>query len=132
MPLLIYACHCTECQQWSGSAFSLSMPVAATAFGLLRGEPKPWRRVGNSGVQTTYWFCSDCGGRLYAEREEYPDIRTVRAGTLDDTSWVWPVAHAYMRSAQPWEQITQTECFEVAPTDFRSLAARWQRMWQAE
>lgn len=43
MPLLLYACHCTECQRWSGSAFSMSMPVAANSFGLTRGEPKPWR-----------------------------------------------------------------------------------------
>jgi len=32
LPLLVYACHCTECQRWSGSAFSLSMPVKADSF----------------------------------------------------------------------------------------------------
>jgi len=28
MPLLVYACHCGECQRASGSSFGLSMPVA--------------------------------------------------------------------------------------------------------
>jgi hypothetical protein len=132
MPLLTYACHCTECQQWSGSAFSMSMPVAANSFRVVRGEPKPWRRVGDSGVQSTYWFCPDCGGRVYGERASRPDIRVVRAGTLDDTSLVRPVAHIYMRSAQPWEKIPEAECFEIMPADFWSLAEKWRQQWQAE
>ena len=121
MPLLLYACHCTECQRWSGSAFSMSMPVASKTFHVTRGEPKPWRRIGGG----------DCGGRLYGERDVRPDIVAIRAGTLDDTSWLRPVAHVYMRSAQPWEQIADTaECFETLPTDFWSLAGKWQQLWQ--
>ena len=76
MPLLVYACHCTECQRWSGSAFSMSMPVASKSFRVVRGEPKPWRRIGASGVQSAYWFCGDCGGRVYGERDARPDIRS--------------------------------------------------------
>jgi hypothetical protein len=132
MPLLVYACHCTECQRWSGSAFSMSMPVASKSFRIVRGEPKPWHRTGTSGVQSTYWFCGDCGGRVYGERDARLDIRAVRAGTLDDTSWLRPVAHVHMRSAQPWEQLAgDAECFEIMPKDFWALADKWQRMWQA-
>ena len=133
MPLLVYACHCTECQRWSGSAFSMSMPVVATSFCLTRGEPKPWRRIGASGVQSTYWFCGDCGGRVYGERDARPDIRAVRAGTLDDTSWLRPVAHVYVRSSQPWLQFAgDAECFEVMPKDFWALSDKWQQMWDAQ
>jgi hypothetical protein len=133
MPLLVHACHCTECQRWSGSAFSMSMSVAAETFRVTRGEPKPWRRIGASGVQSTYWFCSDCGGRVYGERSARPDLIAIRAGTVDDTSWLRPVAHVYMRSAQPWEQISgDTECFETVPKDFWSLTEKWQQMWQAK
>jgi hypothetical protein len=126
MPLLVYACHCAECQRWSGSAFSMSMPVASDSFALTRGQPKPWRRVGASGVESTYWFCGDCGGRAYGQRSARPDIIAVRAGTLDDTSWLRPAAHVYMRSAQPWEQLGGgAECFEIMPADFWSLAEKW-------
>jgi hypothetical protein len=31
-----------------------------------------------------------------------PMAATVRAQTLDDTAWLVPVAHMFMRSAQPW------------------------------
>jgi hypothetical protein len=131
MPLLVYACHCTECQRWSGSAFSLSMPVKADSFGLTRGTPKPYRRTGASGIESTCWFCGDCGGRAYGQRDIRPDIVIVRAGTLDDTSWLRPIAHVYLRSAQAWERIpNNAECFDSRPTDLAALAGRWQEMWQ--
>jgi hypothetical protein len=61
-----------------------------------------------------------------------PDLIAIRAGTLDDTSWLRPVAHVYMRSAQPWEKISgDAECFETVPKDFWSLSEKWQQMWQA-
>jgi hypothetical protein len=132
MPLLVYACHCTECQRWSGSAFSVSMPVAAKSFRVARGEPKHWRRTGASGVESTYWFCGDCGGRVHGARDARPDIIAVRAGTLDDASWLRPVAHVYMRSAQAWEHISGAECFEVMPKDFWALGEKWRQMWEAQ
>ncbi len=132
MPLFVYACHCTDCQRWSGSAFSMSMPVASKSFSVLRGQPKPWRRINSMGVRVSYWFCSDCGGRIYGERESRPDIIVVRAGTLDDRSWLAPIAHVFMRSAQPWEQVSgDAECFETMPKDFQSLAEKWSQRWQA-
>lgn len=131
LPLMLYTCHCTECQRWSGSAFGMSMPVTAASFTLTRGQPKPWRRVGSSGVQSTYWFCSDCGGRSYGQRSARPDIIVIRAGTLDDTSWLRPIAHVYMRSAQPWEKFGgDAECFEIMPEDFWSLSKKWQEQSQ--
>jgi hypothetical protein len=131
MPLLVYACHCTECQRWSGSAFSLSMPVASDSFALTCGKPRPWRRTGASGFESTYWFCGDCGGRVYGQRDSRPDIIAVGAGTLDDTSWLRPIAHVYLRSAQAWERIpNNAEGFEVMPKEFWSLGEKWQQLWQ--
>ncbi len=131
MPLLVYACHCTECQRWSGSAFSLSMPVKADSFSLTRGQTQHFRRTGASGVESTYRFCGNCGGRVYGQRSARPEIISVRAGTLDDTSWLRPIAHVYMRSAQAWERIpNNAECFEIMPSDFWSLVGKWQRLWR--
>jgi hypothetical protein len=132
MPLLVYACHCTECQRWSGSAFSMSMPINAAAFAITCGEPKHWRRTGASGVESVDWFCGECGGRVFGQRRGRPDIVFVRAGTLDDTSWVRPVAHVYLRSAQPWERIpNHAQCFDVMPGDLWGLASKWQDLWDA-
>jgi hypothetical protein len=127
MPLLVYACHCTECQRRSGSAFALNMPVATRTFRIVKGAPKAWRNAGASGTATTSWFCGDCGGRIYGERDGRPESMTIRAGTLDDTSWLRPAGHFFMRSAQPWETV-DGDCYEAAPEDFRPLAKAWQAM----
>jgi hypothetical protein len=131
-PLLVFACHCTECQRWSGSAFGLSMPVRRDSFALTRGTPKPWRCTGASGFESSYWFCAECGGRILGERADRPEIVTIRAGTLDDTSWVRPIAHINLERAQAWQRIpNNASCFEAMPKEFGSLARQWQSLWKA-
>jgi hypothetical protein len=131
MPLLIFACHCTECQRWSGSAFSLSMPVKRACLSLTRGKPKHWHHIGASGFTSKYWFCAECGGRIFHQRSDRPDVVTLRAGTLDDTSWVRPIAHINLGNAQAWERVpNNAECFEAMPSDFGALARRWDDLWQ--
>jgi hypothetical protein len=129
-PLLLYACHCTNCQRTSGSAFALNMPVTAKDFHVLQGEPKGWRRLSPTRADVTSWFCGDCGGRIFGERVGRPQSVNIRAGTLDDTTWLVPVAHMYMRSAQPWvSPAANAECFETGPADLRPFAEKWRAMW---
>jgi hypothetical protein len=132
-PLLLYTCNCTECQTASGSAFALNMPVTTKDFHILKGEPKGWRRPSPSGADVTSWFCRDCGARLYGEREGRPDSMTLRAGTLDDTSWLEPAAHFFMRSAQVWVRPAKDAlCFEEqpAPAEFRAALAAWRSRFE--
>lgn len=137
-PLLLYTCNCTECQTASGSAFALNMPVATKDFRIWQGKPRGWRRPSPSGADVTSWFCGDCGGRIYGERAGRPELVNLRAGTLDDTSWLTPAAHMFMRSAQPWvvpwvvpgvSPAADAECHEIGPDDFRPLAKKWRAMW---
>jgi hypothetical protein len=129
-PLLLYTCNCTNCQRMSGSAFALNMPVATNGFRIVKGEPKGWRHQSPSGADVTSWFCGDCGGRLYGARAGREEIVNLRAGTLDDTTWLVPVMHMFMKSAQPWVQpVADAECHETAPKDFLSAAKVWRAMW---
>jgi hypothetical protein len=130
-PLLLYACHCADCQTASGSAFALNMPVWAKDFYLAQGQPKPWRHLSPTEVPLTSWFCGDCGARLYGERTGREHIVNLRAGTLDDTSWLTPVAHFFTSSAQNWmRSAAASECHETAgPADILPLAAAWRANW---
>jgi hypothetical protein len=131
MPLALYACHCTDCQRKSGAAFALNMPVASNAFRIVKGTPKGWSSEGPSGEITTSWFCGECSGRLYGERPSRPDSMTIRAGTLDDTGWLIPAAHIFMRSAQSWDaslraaMASDVPCFDSMPDDFAPLVNAW-------
>jgi hypothetical protein len=43
-------------------------------------------------------------------------MHRVRAGTLDDTSWLRPTRHIWIRSKQPWMTIGDgDEVFEKGP-----------------
>jgi hypothetical protein len=58
-------------------------------------------------------------------------LANLRAGMLDDTTWLIPVAHRFTRSAQPWvAPAANAEYHAIGPDDFRPLAARWRAMWR--
>jgi hypothetical protein len=118
-PITLYACHCTDCQRQSGSAFNLSMLVPRPALEAIQGTfgrrsvPLSGERVWN-GV-----YCATCFTRLWSEPEKFPQISTLRPGTLDDTSWLRPVAHIWTRSKQPWIEIPEdTLNYEKQPDDY--------------
>jgi hypothetical protein len=129
-PLLVYTCNCTDCQTRSGSAFAVNMPVTARGFRILKGEPKAWRHTSPTGVPAISWFCGDCATRLYGDRAGRPEIVNVRAGTLDDTSWLVPAAHFFMRSAQSWVQaVPNAQCIETQPEGWGELLLAWRALW---
>lgn len=104
-PLGAYACHCTDCQSLSGAAFAIGVVVPAAAF-TLSGSPRSVRRVLGSGTISHRLICPDCGvwvcGGSKLDAIAAQEVRVVRGGTFDDTTWIRPNAHYWTRSAQPW------------------------------
>jgi len=50
----------------------------------------------------------------------------VRPGTLDDRSWIDPVAHIWVRSRQPWVVLPpDAVVFETQPDDPTTLVRLW-------
>ena len=126
-PLTLYACHCTECQRQSGSAFGLSLAVPRAALVVVDGTPVMWRRVLAGGRVIWCLFCGECGVRLFHNPERNPQASIVKPGTLDDTGWLKPVGHIWTRSAQPWVQIPQSAVnYEGQPPDLLHLIEAWQ------
>lgn len=121
-PLSIYACHCTECQRQSGSAFGTTLLAPREAFAITHGTPKSWLRTADSGRQIDCQFCPDCGTRLVHLNRQNTAFAIVRAGTLDDTSGVHLAGHIWTRSRQPWFEIpAHAVNFEGQPPDFSRL-----------
>jgi hypothetical protein len=87
-PLTCYACHCSDCQRRSGAAFTLTIMAERSAVKVVDGAP-----VGYEKGPFAFHNCPTCGSRLWAEYAPAPDICLLVAGTLDDTSWIQPVAH---------------------------------------
>ena len=111
-PGKVSVCHCTDCQRLTSSAFSLGMVVSDKAFRLMGVEPRPLQRTADSGRVNTRLVCPECGSWVCGTPRE--GVVRVRAGTLDDTSWLRPTRHVWTRSKQPW--ITLPEGDQVFAT----------------
>lgn len=102
-PLFAAVCHCRDCQRSTGSAFAVVVGVQEAALSLHGDEPGISRTVGEDhGKQVRRLFCRECGSQLFTDSDALPDVLLVKAGTLDDPSWVQPQLEVWGRSAQPW------------------------------
>lgn len=110
----VYACHCTDCQTWSGSAFSQQFFLPGESL-LVRGEVVEYRFVNPMRRVSVQRFCPVCHTRLYNTNMARPTIVNVRAGTLDRSSEVDVRTHIWWRSAQPWIGLPDdAECWQEA------------------
>lgn len=101
-PRLTYTCHCSDCQHLTSSAFSMAIVVADAAFRPSGIAPRAIESVADSGRVKTRLVCPECGSWICGISSADTGLRRVRAGTLDDTSWLRPTVHFWTRSKQPW------------------------------
>jgi len=130
-PQMLYACHCTDCQKQSSSAFGMSLIVGRAQLEITAGRDriKTWDTHGDDGVLKRCAFCRDCGSRIYHAGPSDDDPLSIKAGSLDDTSGLRPVAQIWLQSAQPWIEADsrQYRCFAGEPDDEAELAALWRQ-----
>ena len=103
-PIFTGVCHCKNCQKQAGTAFSIVVAVPKPAFSVV-GALKTYTDHGDSGKAVSRQFCPDCGSPILSEVEVMPDVAIIKAGTLDDTSWLQPTMEIYCDSAQPWVKL---------------------------
>jgi hypothetical protein len=106
-PAAVYTCHCKACQQVTGSAFSMALLVDDAFFTILSGALRSIERTADSGRTVVRLVCEECGS--WVCNAPRPDGRRVRAGTLDDVTWLRPTLHFWVRSKQPWVVLPATD-----------------------
>ena len=125
-PATLYVCHCTECQKQTASAFGMSVTYPTESVKITKGEMKVWRRMADSGAEVFCRFCSTCGTRLFHGKDSRAHYINLKAGTLDDCSWLKPVGHVWTKRAQPWVYIEEGVLkFEAQPEDPEALFKAW-------
>ena len=125
-PLGLHVCHCTDCQTVTGSAFVMCMPTHKRSLELTRGQPKAFLFVTPDGLAKCNLRCPECGCTVWSEIEGIPEILALQPGTLDDTSWLHPVAHIWTDSAQPWVEIPEgVLIYERQPVEDLALVRAW-------
>jgi hypothetical protein len=69
---------------------------------------KTFDDVGESGLPVRRKFCGSCGSPIVSILDAMPDIDFIKAGTLDDTSWLSPTMEVWCATAQPWVKVDQS------------------------
>ena len=102
-PALVAACHCATCQKITGSAFSLNLAVPTNSVAVAGQSLATYEdRAGASGKPFYRKFWSLCGSPISGNGDAYPGLTFIKAGTLDDPSWVRPSVHIWCSEKQPW------------------------------
>lgn len=102
---MVVVCHCTHCRRQSGSAFSMNIGVPTAALQVDGEALRRYQDTGDSGLPVYRHFCGECGSPIYSLIEVMPDMAFVKAGTLDDPSWVEPGVQVYCDSRLTWSRL---------------------------
>jgi hypothetical protein len=102
-PVATLLCHCTDCQRQSGAAFSIVVGVQADSFHVEGDTLSSFTTIGEDTEQPVHrQFCSACGSPIISVAEATPDMVWIKAGTLNDRSWLEPEMEIWARSKHPY------------------------------
>lgn len=127
-PLTLYACHCTDCQRRTGSAFALSMIVRREDLEVLDGRTTGYTARLPDGRTKAGQMCASCGTRLWGTPVKHPHVVVVQSGTLDQPCGLEPIAHQWLSEAQPWfTPPPGVAAYPKGPVDPSELVRLWQQ-----
>jgi hypothetical protein len=101
-PGRVTICHCTDCQQLTGTAYRVSVPTRQDAFLLVRGSPKTYIKTADSGTQRAQVFCADCGSPLYTYEVGKGTTLGLRVGCIAQRAQLRPTKQKWCASALDW------------------------------
>ena len=105
-PLFVHCCHCSYCQQQSGSAFAINAMIEANRVGLVSGELEVVQTPTPSGRGQKITRCANCKIAMWSNYAGAGDvIKFVRVGTLDNSDAFPPDIHIYTSTKQDWVQL---------------------------
>jgi hypothetical protein len=97
-------CHCSMCRKAHGSAFETGASTSAEKFRWVRGEELI--RLYESHPGSHRGFCSRCGSVVPGVSVSNEERVFISVGCLDDDPGTRPVAHIFVASKAPWQEIT--------------------------
>lgn len=101
-----YACHCLNCQTWSGSAFAQQVLVREDALSVA-GPVIEYSFTSPSGSTSRQRLCGTCHTRIYNTNDARPGVAVVRAGTLDRSDELETPLHIWVKRKQPWLRLPE-------------------------
>jgi hypothetical protein len=98
---IVAACHCTECQRRTGSAFGVSTYLP-TAQVRTEGPSKVYVRGRDSGRKIEFHFCPECGSTVFWYIEARLDMIGIAFRAFADPSMRSPAISVWETARHPW------------------------------
>lgn len=111
-PSRVSVCHCTDCQVLSGAPFRGIVMAPMEKFSL-KGQPKSYVKVAQSGNRRAQVFCPECGTPLYSSAAENPTAVVIRLGCVAQRALLKPTVQVWHHSALPW--LSELETIPAVP-----------------
>ncbi|EMD90538.1 hypothetical protein COCC4DRAFT_186777 [Bipolaris maydis ATCC 48331] len=104
-PLFCYACHCTDCRAFSGSAFGLFLKIEMYNVKVMSSTLPAFVKMNNRrGAVQVHAQCSTCRVHMWVTSAS-PDeeaVYDVRVGTLDFPDLMVPDLHIFTENKLGW------------------------------
>jgi hypothetical protein len=105
-PSKIIACHCADCQTFSGAPFRAVAPTPVENV-KMTGQPQHYVKVAESGNRRAQGFCGNCATQLYATEADTPKVLGLRLGCVNERAQLAPKVQIWGKSAMPWLKTLQ-------------------------
>jgi len=123
-PLIVHACHCRDCQRLTGAPFVVNLWIERRHVVPSGAPPHSFTTSAGSGKPHDVSFCGTCSTAVWSRYHAPPgDTLFVRAGALDDPTFVVPDAHIFTRTKLPW--LALPEGVRAFPAMYSDFAAVW-------
>jgi hypothetical protein len=100
-PCRVSACHCTACQQRTGSAFGVGAYYTHDQVSV-DGDSTVYTRIGDSGLLVEFHFCGRCGSTVFWLPAFRPHLFAVALGCIAGEKPAGPDRQAYEEHRLDW------------------------------
>ncbi|KIJ38395.1 hypothetical protein M422DRAFT_33351 [Sphaerobolus stellatus SS14] len=106
-PQLHALCHCTDCQQESGSANMPDVVFPPGSVKVVKGSTTLFDDEKPSGNHVRHYFCGRCGSSLWTSVDALGKVEAVKLGTFSGpdgtgTEFFKPTGELFVKSKQKW------------------------------
>ena len=105
-PIVMFNCHCRDCQHVSGGPYAAVVYLPAKVFKITKGTPRYYNTSSEAMGHNKRAFCPECGSRLFGGISD--EGWGITASSLDDPSLFRPQFEIFTSDAQPWDHMDPT------------------------
>ena len=100
-------CHCKDCQRITGSGKATIVFIRTNDL-KINEDYKVFSVTGYDGTNVHRGFCPNCGSPIISFVTEQPNLRFIKAGSLDNSDWLKIESSFWSVSSCKWDPVNES------------------------